>query len=120
MIWVRRTAHLSRITSEQVKLLRRLTLNDENVMAEALTGHVDEFQCLDSRTKALLRIAALVSVAPDSTSFPWAVDLALAAGVDDEQVFQALIVVAPIVGQARMSASLPHLMDALELEVLEG
>jgi alkylhydroperoxidase/carboxymuconolactone decarboxylase family protein YurZ len=73
-----------------------------------------------SSTEALLRIAALVSVAPDGTSFPWAVDLALASGVDDEQVFQALIVVAPIVGQAKISSSLPHLMDALELEVLEG
>ena len=108
------------MTPEQIQLLRRLTLNDEAVMSRALTGQIEAFDGIDARSEALIRIAALVSMAPDSSSYQWAMDLALAAGVDDEQIFQTLIVVAPIVGQARLSAALPHLMDALELEVLEG
>lgn len=108
------------MTPEQIQLLRRLALNDGDVMRHVLSGYVEEFQSLDARTTALIRIAALMSMAPDSSSFRWAIDLATAAGVEDQQIFQALIVMAPIVGQARLSSSLPQVMEALELEVLEG
>lgn len=85
-----------------------------------MTGEVTEFQSLDARTAALVRIAALVSVAPDATSFQWAMDQALAAGVEDEHVFSALIEIAPIIGVVRLTSALPHLMETLDLEVVEG
>lgn len=108
------------MTPEQIQKLRRLALNDEGVTAHALSGTLDEFHRLDSRTSALVRIAALISMAPDSSSYQWAMDQAMAAGVDDEQVFSALIAIAPIVGVARLTEGLTHLMEALELEVLDG
>jgi hypothetical protein len=50
----------------------------------------------------------------------WAVELAVAAGVDDVDLFNTLVAAAPIIGTARLTAALPHFMAALELEVVEG
>lgn len=104
----------------QVQLLRRLALNDAPSMIYVMTGGVAEFKPPDARTAALVEIAALVSVAPDATSFQWAVDQAIAAGVEDEQIFSVLLEVAPIVGLVRLIAALPHLMEAVGLEVVDG
>lgn len=109
-----------RLTPEQIQKLRRLALNDEVATARALSGTLDEFHGLDARTSALVRISALISMAPDNSSYQWAIDQAMAAGVDDEDVFSALIAISPIIGVARMIEGLTHLMEALELEVVEG
>ena len=109
-----------RLTPEQVQKLRLLALNDAAVTSDALSGSLEEFHDLDGRTSALVRIAALVSMAADRSSHQWAMDQAMAAGVGDEEVFSALIAVAPIIGVARLNEGLAHLMEALELEVLEG
>jgi alkylhydroperoxidase/carboxymuconolactone decarboxylase family protein YurZ len=104
---------------DQIDVLRRLALSDERTMTHVMTGGVHEFHTLDSRTVALLRIAALVGVMPDVASYKSAMDKAHAAGVEDEDIFGAVMVVAPIVGSARLSSELPHLMAALDLEVIE-
>lgn len=95
-------------------------MNDAETTAQVLHGSLDEFHLLDSRTSALVRIAGLISMAPNSSSCRWAMDQALAAGVDDEQVFSAIIAIAPIVGLARLTEGLSRLLEALELEVVEG
>lgn len=109
-----------RLTPEQIQTLRRLALNDEAVTARALGGTLDEFHGVDARTSALVRISALISMAPDNSSYQWAMDQALAAGVNDEDVFSAVIAIAPIIGAARLVEGLTHLMETLELEVVEG
>jgi len=109
-----------RLTPEQVQKLRLLALNDAAVTSHALNGTLADFHSLDARTSALVRIAALVSMAPDSSSYQWAMEQAMAAGVNDEEVFSALIAIASIIGVARLNEGLAHLMEALELEVIEG
>ncbi|MGH8950214.1 MAG: hypothetical protein ACRDX9_02205 [Acidimicrobiia bacterium] len=109
-----------RLTPEQIQTLRRLALNDEALTSDALSGNLAGFHGLDGRTSALVRVAALISMAPDSSSYPWAIDQAMAAGVGDEEVFSALIAIAPIIGVARLNEGLAHLMEALELDTLES
>lgn len=107
------------MTLEQIQLLRRLALNDEEIVARAMAGDLDEFQSLDARAAALVRLAALVGIAPDESSYRWAVDRAMAAGVEDEEMFHALIVIAPVVGAAKTTSALTQMMAALDLDVVE-
>ena len=104
---------------DQIRLLRRLTLNDTEAMNQALTGEMSESSSLDARTVALVRLAALLSVDSDPATFQWAAELGVAAGVDDDDIYNALAVIAPIIGIARLTSALPHLMTALDLEVVE-
>jgi alkylhydroperoxidase/carboxymuconolactone decarboxylase family protein YurZ len=108
------------MTPDQVQLLRRLALNEREAMAAVLSGEYADSLRLDEKTTALVRIAALLSVDSDPTTLQWATELGLAAGLDDEDVFRALLIVAPIIGVARLGTVLPHLMAALSLEVVEG
>lgn len=108
------------MTPDQIQFLRRLALNDRETTSRVMTGEVTEFQTLDARAAALVRIAALVSLAVDATSFQWAMDHAIAAGVEDEEIFSAVIEVATIIGVIRLTSALPHLMEAVDLEVVDG
>jgi alkylhydroperoxidase/carboxymuconolactone decarboxylase family protein YurZ len=108
------------MTPDQVKILRRLALNEREATNLVMSGELADSLPLDARTASLVRIAALLSVDSDPATFQWAAELGVAAGVDDNDVFHALLVVAPIIGVARMTAALPHLMAALDLEVVEG
>ncbi|MFZ0013514.1 MAG: carboxymuconolactone decarboxylase family protein, partial [Acidimicrobiia bacterium] len=74
---------------------------------------------MDGRTAALMRLVALLSVDSDPATFRWAIDVGLAAGLEDGDVFDALLVVAPIIGTARLNSALPHLMEALDLDVFD-
>lgn len=108
------------MTPDQTQLLRRLALQDQETTQLVMSGAISERASLDARTAALVRITALVSVDSDPSTFQWAAELGLAAGLDDGEVFDALVIVAPIIGMARLTAALPSLMSALDLEVLEG
>ncbi len=101
---------------EHLRLLRRLALNDREAVQAVLSG---ELTCCDERIATLVRIATLLSMDSDLSTFQWAVELGIAAGVDDGDIFNTVLVVAPIIGTARLNSSLPHLLRALELEVVE-
>jgi alkylhydroperoxidase/carboxymuconolactone decarboxylase family protein YurZ len=107
------------MSPDQVGLLRRLSLNDGAAIDEVMGGSRIE-SSLGSATEALVRIVTLLSVDSDPATFQWAVDIGLASGLEDEEIFHALLVVAPLIGVARLTSSLPHLMQALSLEVVEG
>jgi alkylhydroperoxidase/carboxymuconolactone decarboxylase family protein YurZ len=108
------------MTPNQVELLRRLALNEREAMHAVMSGERADVDGLDQRTAALVRVAALLSVDSDPATFRWAVEEGIAAGVDDTDFFDTLVAVAPIIGVARLTASLPHLMSALDLDVVEG
>jgi alkylhydroperoxidase/carboxymuconolactone decarboxylase family protein YurZ len=108
------------MTPDQIQLLRRLALNDSAAVHAVMSGELQEEGSLDPRTAALVRIAILLGVDSDPATFMWAVELAVAAGVDDVDLFNTLVAAAPIIGTARLTAALPHFMAALELEVVEG
>lgn len=104
---------------EQIELLRRVTLKDKEALDAVMAGNGNMPTSLDARCAALVRIAALLSVDSDPSTFQWAVDLGVASGLDDDSIFDALFVVAPVVGVARLTSTLPRLMSALHIEVVE-
>lgn len=86
----------------------------------ALIGGELAGEAVDERTAALIRLSALLSVDSDPATFRWAIEHGIAAGVDDDDIFDVIALVAPIIGVGRMNASLPHLMEALDLDLVEG
>jgi hypothetical protein len=108
------------MTPDQLLLLRRLALNEREALAGVMSGEYVASFHPDEKIAALVRIAALLSV-PDSdaATMQWATELGVAAGLEDEDFFHALLVVAPIIGVARLGTVLPNLMEALDLELLD-
>ena len=106
---------------EQVeRVLRRLALSDEQSLRTALAdpGSARASQ-LDAKTQALVRLAALLSVGATTTSLRWTVELAYAAGATDEDLVGILLMIAPVVGHARVVGVAPDLALALGYDVDE-
>ncbi len=104
---------------DQVQLLRKLALNESEAMNLVMSGQVSNSCLLEPRTASLVRIAALLSVDSDPSTFQWATELGLAAGADDDDLIDTLVIIAPIIGIARLTSALPHLMSALGVEIVE-
>lgn len=104
---------------DQADLLRRVALKDKKALETVMAGHSDVLQTLDARCAALVRLAALLSVDSDPSTFEWAVDAGIASGLDDGAIFDAIFVIAPVIGMARLTSTLPRLMAALEIDIVE-
>jgi alkylhydroperoxidase/carboxymuconolactone decarboxylase family protein YurZ len=102
-------------------LLRRLALNDENavrvVLQDASVPAGRDRVGLDFKTHALVRLGALLSVGAATDSCRLAVDVARAAGADDEEIVGALVAVGPAIGFARLVAVAPRLALAIGYDV---
>jgi alkylhydroperoxidase/carboxymuconolactone decarboxylase family protein YurZ len=102
-------------------LLRRLALNDENavrvVLQDASVPAGPDRVGLDFKTRALVRLGALLSVGAATDSCRLAVDVARAAGADDEEIVGALVAVGPAIGFARLVAVAPRLALAIGYDV---
>lgn len=107
------------MTPDQVQMMRRLALNEREATNLVMSGALADSLPLDTQTAALVRLAALLSLDSDPATFHWAAEQGVAAGVDDESVFHTVLVVAPIIGVARLSCVLPRLMEALGLDVID-
>jgi hypothetical protein len=110
----------SQMTPDQVQLMRRLTLNEREATDLVMSGALANSLPLDSQTAALVRMASLLSLDSDPSTFHWAADLGVAAGVEDDSIFRVLLVVAPLIGVARLSCVLPRLMEALGLDPIDS
>jgi alkylhydroperoxidase/carboxymuconolactone decarboxylase family protein YurZ len=104
---------------DQTDLLRRVALKDKKALETVMAGGDEALPALDARCAALVRIAALLSVDSDPTTFDWAVDGGIASGLDDDAIFDAILVIAPVIGMARLTSTLPRLMAALEIDIVE-
>ncbi len=117
--WIERGAQAKEppTSSERQRedLLRRLALNDESTVETVLGADVADLggSGLGARTAALLRLAALVATDSPSASYQWGVGVALAAGASEDEIVDLLLVLAPIVGVARVTAAAPELGVAL-------
>jgi alkylhydroperoxidase/carboxymuconolactone decarboxylase family protein YurZ len=107
------------VNSEQAEFLRRVVLKDQQAIDIVMAGNTQDLVTLDDRCASLVRIAALLSVDSDPSTFQWAVDLGIASGLEDDSVVDALRVVAPIIGVAKLTSTLPRLMAALDVDVIE-
>ncbi len=94
-----------------------LSLLDEMLgLREALT----EKTSLDTRTFALVKIAALIALDAPPASYAWQIANALNEGATPEDILGVLIAVAPQVGGPRVVAAAPEIMVALDLPLPEG
>jgi 4-carboxymuconolactone decarboxylase len=102
-------------------LLRRLALNDENavrvVLQDAPVPAASGHSGLDFKTYSLVRLGALLSLGAATDSCRLAVDVARAAGADDDEIVGALVAVGPAIGFARLVAVAPRLALAIGYDV---
>lgn len=105
-------AHVSPVQRE---LLRRLALNDEKALNAVISG--SDHQCselLDDKTRALVRLAGVITVGAEETTLRAAVDLARGSGARDEEILGTVISIAPMVGGTSFSSTLPLLFSVME------
>jgi 4-carboxymuconolactone decarboxylase len=110
-----RTTHMA-VTEET---LRRLALSDERLLDEVLggSGHAERRGCLDARTTALVRLAALVAMGGATTSFAAAASSALIGGATVDDLVDTLLAVAPIVGSANVVGAAPKLALSVGFDI---
>jgi alkylhydroperoxidase/carboxymuconolactone decarboxylase family protein YurZ len=72
---------------------------------------------LDSRTFAMVKIAALVALDAPPASYAWQIGNALAEGVTPDEILGVLRAVAPQVGGPKVIAAAPEIMLALGLDL---
>jgi alkylhydroperoxidase/carboxymuconolactone decarboxylase family protein YurZ len=75
---------------------------------------------LDTRTFALVKIAALIALDAPPASYAWQVANALGEGASSEDILAVLVAIAPQVGGPRVVAAAPEIMVALGLALPEG
>jgi alkylhydroperoxidase/carboxymuconolactone decarboxylase family protein YurZ len=78
-----------------------------------MTADSLEASDLDDRTLMLVRIAALIAVDAPAASYLLNVGAAADSGIDAEQIQDVLAAVAPVVGTARVTAAIGHIVEAL-------
>ena len=100
------------MTSASADLLRRLTICDERALSQVM-GSGGESPMLDERTSALVYIAALAAADGAATSFQSAVERAHAVGVNDDEILEVALAVAPIVGVARIGTTVQRLLASV-------
>jgi 4-carboxymuconolactone decarboxylase len=101
------------------ELLRRLAVSDDGTIGSIFAGEITDLENseLGDKTHALVRLAALIATESGAPSYQWAVSVARAAGVRDDEVTGVLMSVAPIVGIARVASAAPALAAALGYEL---
>lgn len=89
--------------------MRRLALHDEDCIETMLAMHLKDDRALglDPKTRALVRLGALVALGAAPVSYQWSVGVALDAGATADDIVGTLIAVAPISGLARVVLATP-------------
>jgi 4-carboxymuconolactone decarboxylase len=103
-------------------LLRRLALNDENVVGDVMTRRVGP-DCqteLGSKAGLLVRLGALLAVGAAAPSLREVVEKALAAGVTTNEIVGVLVCVGPTIGVASMVASASKLATVIGYDFENG
>jgi len=102
--------------------LSSLALGDSGLLGEAMNmrEQLRAESSLDSKSFALVKIAALVALDAAPASYLLQVQLALDAGASPREILGVLTAVAPQTGMARVVAAAPEIMLALGLELPAG
>ena len=108
--------------SEHESTLRSLSVNDEAALASLLGTRIDldEPSELNAKTRALVRLGAVVVLGASPVTYQWATEVALAAGATDDEIVGALSAVAPVAGVTRAVSAAPELAIALGCDIDEA
>ena len=101
------------------EILRRLAIIDEG-FAEDHAGlglGLPASRCLDPKTAALVRVAALVAAGSPGVCLEWSTTRALAAGATEDEITGVLLAVAPVAGLGRVTGAVPDVAAALGYDV---
>jgi 4-carboxymuconolactone decarboxylase len=96
--------------------LRLLAINDAHFAEDCVGGAEVEPRELDPKTRALVRLAALVAVGGAVPSYGAQADAAVDAGATAAEIVDVLVAVVPVVGLPRGVAAAPKLALALGYE----
>jgi 4-carboxymuconolactone decarboxylase len=111
------------------QLLRGLAAGDETLLRSVLDVSRSRLHCpssaagraLPAETFALVHLAALLAAGGSTTSVRWAVEVAVQAGAQDEEIVEVLVSMAAIIGSARVVAAAPRLALAIGYDIeIEG
>jgi alkylhydroperoxidase/carboxymuconolactone decarboxylase family protein YurZ len=113
-----------RVGSPARDLLLRLAAGDEPALRAVLRATLepdrsDELAAgssLDRRTRMLVRLGALLTLDAPTESLRWAVELASAAGADEDAVAAVLLATGSAAGSAQLVSSAARLAVALDYE----
>ena len=99
--------------------LRRLAMIDEAlVQDEAGLGlGLAGTPALDPKTAALLQLGASVATGAPGICLEWSTTRALAAGANDEEIADVLLVIAPVAGLGRVVSAASDVATALGYDV---
>ena len=98
--------------------LRKLSVRDDALVGALLSDQaIARESRLDEKTRALVRVAALVAVDAAPPSYLEVVTAATRAGATGEEIVGCLIAVLPAVGVARVVSAAPKVGLALGYDV---
>ena len=99
--------------------LRRLAIIDEPFVEDRarLGLSLTAESALDTKTAALLQLAASVALGPAAVCLEWSTGRALAAGATDDEIADALLAIAPVAGLARVVNAAPEVAAALGYDI---
>jgi 4-carboxymuconolactone decarboxylase len=107
---------------EHRRTLRMLAVRDDRFIASLLaedSAHVGVVG-LDQRTRALIRLGALIALDAAAPSYSNVVEQAVEGGATIDEIVEALIVVMPAVGVDRVVSAAPNLGLAVGYDVAEA
>ena len=99
--------------------LRRLAMIDEGFVADqaGLSMSPAGTSALHPKTAALLQLGASVASGAPPICVGWSTGRALAAGATDEEIVDALLVIAPVTGLGRVVCAAPDVAAALGYDI---
>ena len=99
--------------------LRRLAMIDERFVEEQAGLGMDlaRTSALHPKVAALLQLSASVASGAPSMCVGWSTGRALAAGATDEEIADALLVIAPVIGLGRVVCAAPDVAAALGYDI---
>jgi 4-carboxymuconolactone decarboxylase len=106
------------MSPDELRLLRSVVLQGAGSPGSMeLDSH--SLRSLDPRTCALIRIAVLLSVDSDEQTVRWAVDEGIAAGVEDTELVETFMILAPVLGTGRLTSAITKLLSGLDVDLFE-
>jgi alkylhydroperoxidase/carboxymuconolactone decarboxylase family protein YurZ len=101
------------------EILRKLAIIDEGFVEDqaGIGLGLPVSRCLDPKTAALVRVAALVAIGSPPVCLEWGTTRALAQGATDGEITGVLLAIAPVAGLGRVTGAVPGVAAALGYDV---